>query len=142
MRWAVLLFLLFELWLLIAVGGRVGAGWTVMAVVASALLGLTCLRRQALALLLQPQQLLAGDAQQPLNRLAEAGLLAAAGLLLILPGFLTDALGLLLVLPPLRRRLARRWLARQLPPDGFAVIDGEFVVVRPRTDESDRLPPR
>jgi UPF0716 protein FxsA len=55
-----------------------------------------------------------------------------AGLMLLLPGFLTDALGFLLLIPPLRRRLIRRFVrvVPVAPGDrdqaGQRVIEGEF----------------
>lgn len=51
-------------------------------------------------------------AEDPLSPIAHQALLGVAGLLLILPGFFTDGLGLLLLVPPVRvlliRLLARR----------------------------------
>jgi UPF0716 protein FxsA len=78
--------------------------------------------------------------------------LVLAGGLLLTPGFFTDALGFLLLLPPLRHAL-RRWLAARIEvaavqarrgPGGGAVVDGEWEVVRdPREPPREpRLPPR
>jgi UPF0716 protein FxsA len=66
----------------------------------------------------------------PTNELIEGALVFAGGLLLIVPGFVTDALGLLLLFP-LSRHLARRGLKRRFgvrvrrigPSDPDGVID-------------------
>jgi len=72
-------------------------------------------------------------------------LLMAAGLLFILPGFVSDAMGLLLLVKPLRDRLAARLMAKvevksvvwpQDPPPRGPVIEGEAVVI-----EGEILPP-
>ena len=75
----------------------------------------------------------AGRAPDP--RLADAGLVMTGGLLLVLPGFLTDIAGALMVLPPtrplVRRALNRAGLMVRRPPVGPAgrgpVIRGEVV---------------
>ena len=75
--------------------------------------------------------------------MAEGAALAVAAVLLLTPGFFTDALGTLLLLPPLRRSILRRLLARFAPhaqhagsaggpasaADGARVIDGEYTVL-------------
>ena len=119
--------------------GRVVGVWPVLIwVVLSALLGILVMRltaaRQALAL---------RDGLQGLRdpaRLATAGILSmVAGLLLILPGFLTDALGLILLLPPVQSAIAsyaesRMTVVRTGRSDSD-VIDGEFTEMPPRPDQ-------
>ena len=67
--------------------------------------------------------------------MAEGAALALAAVLLLTTGFFTDALGAVLLLPPLRRTLLRRLLARLAPhardaaADGARVIDGEYRVL-------------
>ena len=68
--------------------------------------------------------------ETPALEVLDGALLLIAGLMLILPGFLTDALGFLLLIPPLRRLLIGRFV-RVVPvrPAGHAgprVIEGEF----------------
>jgi UPF0716 protein FxsA len=48
----------------------------------------------------------------PTGPMTDGGLLAVAGFLLLVPGFVTDAFGLLLLLPPVRAGV-RRWLGRR-----------------------------
>lgn len=94
-----------EIVLFVMIGGRIGVLATVAVVVATALAGAAMLRLQGLAILREVQrQLDAG--RLPLGPLVDGLGLFAAGLLLLTPGFLTDAIGFLLLVPALRRRLA------------------------------------
>jgi UPF0716 protein FxsA len=52
------------------------------------------------------------DGRIPTGPMTDGGLLAAAGFLLLVPGFVTDAVGLVLLVPPVRSG-ARRWLGRR-----------------------------
>ena len=113
MRFFLLLFIvlpLAELWLLIQVGTLVGALPTVSLVVLTALVGLVLLRHQGLATLTRGRQRLEAG-ELPAEEMLEAMVLALSGVLLIAPGFVTDTLGLLGLLPPLRR-----WLVAALVP--------------------------
>ena len=113
MRFFLLLFIvlpLAELWLLIKVGTLVGALPTVTLVVLTALVGMVLLRHQGLATLTRGRQRLEAG-ELPAEEMLEAMVLALSGVLLIAPGFVTDTLGLLGLLPPLRR-----WLVAALVP--------------------------
>lgn len=134
------LFLLFllvplaEVYLLIQVGGVIGALPTVGAVVFTALLGAFLVRRQGLATLHRAQAAVHQGAV-PALEVFEGILLLVAGALLLTPGFFTDALGFLALVPPLRRALflalSRRVVVREVRPgaDGNGrprVIEGEY----------------
>ena len=113
MRFFLLLFIvlpLAELWLLIKMGTLVGALPTVTLVVLTALVGMVLLRHQGLATLTRGRQRLEAG-ELPAEEMLEAMVLALSGVLLIAPGFVTDTLGLLGLLPPLRR-----WLVAALVP--------------------------
>jgi UPF0716 protein FxsA len=105
-----ILFLLFlivpilEIYLLIQVGGLIGALPTVALVVLTAVLGSMLLRHQGLATLRQAQ---AGLEQgiPPAKPLLDAVFLVIGGALLLTPGFVTDAFGFVCLLPP-----GRAWL--------------------------------
>jgi UPF0716 protein FxsA len=131
-----LLFLLpiVEMYLLIRVGGYLGAWPTIALVIVAGATGIAILRRQgpaALGRVVSRMQ----EGQVPALELAEGALLALAGVLLLIPGFMTDLAGLLLLVPALRRRLAGRLAARmggRMPAgdrgraEGPVVIEGEF----------------
>ncbi|MDD9884381.1 MAG: FxsA family protein [Gammaproteobacteria bacterium] len=106
---AFLLVPLAEIYLLISVGGAIGAGWTIALVVFTALAGAALVRAQGFATLARARAQLARG-QPPALEMLEGLLLFAAGALLLTPGFFTDAVGFALLLPPLRRGLIGRVL--------------------------------
>lgn len=112
-RWfvAVLAVALVELLLLLRFAQAWGLAWIAGWIVLTVLIGGMLFRRGGLRALSR----ITGGApsEPPLARgLAESGLFAIAGLLLILPGVLTDAVGFALLIPPLRRALACRIMER------------------------------
>lgn len=100
---------LFELWLLIQVGSRIGAWTTIGLCLLTAAVGLALLRQQGVATLLRANQRLASG-EVPAREMLEGFLLALGGVLLMTPGFFTDTLGLLCLLPFTRRALVARLL--------------------------------
>ncbi len=95
---------LIEVWLLVTVGGSIGAGWTIFLVVLTAVVGAALVRAQGLSTLARSQELLR-QGELPAVELLEGVALLIAGALLLTPGFFTDTVGFLLLLPPLRRRI-------------------------------------
>lgn len=98
-----------ELLLLIEVGSEIGGLATLGLLAAGVFAGLAILRGRGLATLLGARRRLDSGAQ-PGEDMLESLLLAIGGLLLLIPGFITDAFSLPLLLPPTRRALARRLL--------------------------------
>lgn len=115
MRLIAFLFLLFplvEIAGFIIVGGWIGVLGTLAALLGSAFIGVLIVRIQGVGLI----QRIRGEMDSgrvPGRELAHGAMIAAAGILFILPGFVSDMLGLLLLLPPLRD-LAWRALARNV----------------------------
>ena len=106
-----LLIPLLEIYLLIQVGGLIGAWPTVFLVVFTAVLGATLLRHQGLMTLNRVQTALARG-ELPTMAMLEGVVLILSGALLLTPGFFTDALGFLALVPPLRQALIRALLTR------------------------------
>ncbi|MCG6886019.1 MAG: FxsA family protein [Proteobacteria bacterium] len=107
-RYLLLLFLLVplvEIYFLIKVGDVIGAGWTVFLVVFTAVLGVWLLRVQGISTVYKVQATLE-QGELPATAILEGMLLLVAGALLLTPGFVTDTIGFLLLIPPLRARLA------------------------------------
>lgn len=100
-----------EMYLLIRVGGYIGALPTIGLVMLTAVIGVVLLRIQGFATLTRGLGRLQRG-QVPARELAEGVLLAVAGALLLTPGFVTDTLGFLLLLPPTRAAVASRMLDR------------------------------
>lgn len=124
------LFLLFlvvpvvDLALLVSVGGRIGFWPTVGTVVLTALVGSWLARREGTAAWRRVQERLATGGL-PGPELIDGLIILVAGTLLLTPGFLTDLVGILGLLPP-TRALARRALRRRFER---AVQDGSVRVV-------------
>jgi UPF0716 protein FxsA len=120
-----------ELYVLIEVGSGIGAFPTVWLVVFTAALGIWLVRRQGLSVLARVRASVERD-EPPALELAEGALLLLAGLALLIPGFVTDAVGFLLLVPPLRRHLVLTWVSRAQAhgrgprPDGPRVIEGDW----------------
>ena len=100
-----------EMYLLIEVGGYIGAPATIALVMLTALIGITLLRRQGLATLTRGVTRMQ-QGEVPAQEMAEAILLGIAGALLLTPGFVTDGVGFALLTPGIRQRLIVRMLAR------------------------------
>ena len=138
------LFLLLEVFLLVMVALAGGWGWGVLwCAVATAAAGTLLVRWRSAGAL---ARLLAdGGGREGLDRRLVADAWAAAcGLLLILPGFLSDALGALLLLPPLRRLLldAFRVAAAPPPPEPPPAARGRGRVIEGRAERVDEPPGR
>ncbi|MGY1690530.1 FxsA family protein [Geodermatophilus sp. SYSU D01105] len=117
MRIAAGLLALAEVVVFVLVAGWIGVGWTLLAVLATSALGWALLARQGTRALTELRDQARG--RRPSGRaLGDAGLIAVGGLLMVLPGFLGDLVGLLCLLPPTRflvRGLLARVLANRLP---------------------------
>ena len=135
-----------EIAVFIEVGGILGLWPTLATVIVTAMAGTALLRHQGLATLLKAQESLARG-RFPIDQVFDGLCLLFAGALLLTPGFITDAAGLVLFVPAARawvRRLAGRYLAatgrvemygKATPGGGggknATVIEGEFHEVRP-----------
>ena len=89
-----------------------GAVETVLLVVLTALVGMLLVRAEGRRTVAKIQRSLA-SAEPPTDALLDGGLLIAAGAFLLTPGLVTDAVGLLLALPPTRipiRAALKRWV--------------------------------
>lgn len=100
-----------EIYVLLSAGGVFGVWPVVIACVATALIGGFILRLQGFAALDAARRDLAAG-RPPIEPAADGVFLVIAAPLLMTPGFLTDAAGFLLLLPPVRRAIARYALAR------------------------------
>ncbi len=144
---AILAVPLIEIGLFVTVGGEIGLWPTLAWVLLSAALGLFVMRRVARdgAVSLRQDMLKLGD---PLSPIAQRVMLVLAGVLLLLPGFLTDTLGLLLLLKPVRtglillitRRMRIVTTASRATRAEAEVIEGDWRAVEeePQPPRSDR----
>jgi len=96
-----------ELWLLLRIGAWLGAVPTLALVVLTGVAGASLARREGVHAWASVQAELAAG-RLPGRKLLEAVLVLIAGIVLVTPGVLTDAMGLLLLIRPLREALTRR----------------------------------
>lgn len=104
------LLVLAELVVFVLVAAWIGVGWTILATLATSVLGWVLLARQGTRALADLRER-ARSRRSPGAELGNAGLVAAGGLLMVLPGFIGDVVGLLCLLPG-TRNLVRGALTR------------------------------
>jgi UPF0716 protein FxsA len=135
-----------ELTVLVRVADDIGAFNTVMLSILTAVIGLWLVRQQGLAVVQSMQQSMA-QGQSPVREMIHGFFLFFAGIFLMFPGFITDSIGALLILPPVRHMIVNLGFLRALsnaqpnPPgndpepggkkhghsiDGHIIIDGDF----------------
>lgn len=121
-----------EIYVLIEVGSLIGGLATVAAIIFTAIIGTALFRVQGIATLARVQQEL-NEGRMPLGEVLSGLGLLFAGLMLLIPGFVTDAIGLILFVPFLRRVVMKglvAWLiARGMDPNSgvrFSVNAGGF----------------
>lgn len=129
-----------EIALFIKIGGMIGVLSTLLLIVMTALLGAGLLRYQGLMTLSRVQEHLQ-QGRMPAVELVEGMILLICGAFLLTPGFFTDTIGFLMLVPRIRRRVAFWLLVNVLrgfqvhvpaPPDPHAAnrtshtIEGKF----------------
>ncbi len=136
---------LIEIMLFIKVGGVIGAVPTILIIIATAIAGGILLRVQGLSVWRRAQASL-NRGEMPVAEVFDGLCLLLAGLVLLTPGFLTDAFGLLLFIPPLRRWIGRGLLRRLLIPRAprrrpGVVIEADYYEIKDEDDDDLRPPP-
>ncbi len=132
-----------ELALLIQVGQLIGVWWTILLLIADAILGSWLLRAQGRAAWRRFNEALGGG-KLPHREVVDGVLIIFGGALLLTPGFITDIFGLLFLIPPtravMRRLLVRRGMLKLVgsmpgtasPPNGRPHdIEGSAVDIDP-----------
>ena len=122
-----LLFLLLpiaEIATFIVVGDWIGVGPTIGLVILSVILGSVLIRWQGLSVLKRAQET-AERGESPVGAVFEGFCVVVAGMLLIIPGFLTDIVGLLLFVRPVRNALGR-WLFERMRAAGTFRMHGRM----------------
>lgn len=142
--WIFVLLPIIEIALFVIIGGEIGVWATLALVMLAAVAGAALIRRQGMLAAHDLQQSLR-ELRDPARPMAHRSLLSIAGVLLIVPGFFTDFMALLLLFPAMRNLLLRRIGAGVqgrsagvrfdygFPPQGAnrpdaGVIDGEYVI--------------
>jgi UPF0716 protein FxsA len=121
---------LVELYLIIKVGSLIGALWTVLLVLLTAVIGVQLLRIQGFSTLNRARHNMEMGVM-PAMEMMEGLALAIGGALLITPGFVTDTLGFLCLIPATRRAMIR-YLMRH------ATVQGQGFYRHTTTPHSDQ----
>ncbi|ELR67103.1 FxsA protein [Photobacterium marinum] len=100
-----------EIALFVQLGGFLGLWPTIALVLVTAIVGASLVRSQGIATLMSVQSRLQ-QGELPAQQIVEGVMLAVAGVLLLTPGFMTDALGMMVLLPAPRAMLAKQLMSR------------------------------
>lgn len=133
MGFLLLVYLLVEVGVFMAVSSWTGALWAIALLLAGALVGSWLTRRQGMKAVRAVVDA-ARSGRSGHEEITDGMLVAVGGLLLVLPGFVTDVMGILLMLPPTRGVLGRAWL-RKLQRTAHAhqrsrrivIVEGEVI---------------
>lgn len=139
-----------EIGLFIQVGGWIGLWPTLFTVVLTAIMGTALLRQQGTKVLMEAQETI-NQGSIPVEQAIHGVFLLVSGLLLLTPGFMTDAIGFLLFVPPFRLWLGRRifeWVKNNsnvtvYKSDGFSeTFQSSFHTDQPHFTEDDAFSPK
>lgn len=127
-----------EIALFIYVGERIGLLATLVVIVLTAVIGSILVARQGAGAIAQVQTAFF-EARFPGKELAHGAMIVVAGAFLVTPGFLTDTLGFLLLVPPVREAVRRvvtsRYSGRWVVQSGPRTVDAEWRTAEPAEPE-------
>ena len=113
-----------EIYLFIKIGSQIGAISTISLILFTAILGMFYARYEGFNTLRSAINQLVKN-EIPLYEIISGAAIAMAALLLILPGFLTDFIGLLIIFPPTRKLFFKK-ITSNYPQKKKNFIDGEY----------------
>ena len=127
---------LIEIYFLIEIGSILGAWFTISMVVLTAMIGAALVRYQGFTTLARAQ----GEMLQkrlPAMEVMEGALILLAGAMLLIPGFFSDAIGFLLLIPPLRQFMVQRFLKKRVVPINGQASNTDKKAEQPRIIDVD-----
>ena len=111
----------------IYIGGEIGGLFTLLGIFVTAIIGLSLLKSQGGAVMTKIRSDLA-QGRAPVGSIADSLSLAVGGILMLIPGYVTDAVGILLFVPGVRT-IAGAWILHHLVTSnrfkGFVHVDGQ-----------------
>lgn len=128
-----------EIYVIIEVGGLLGTWATLLVIGVTAMVGAALAKSQGTAVLTRLQTSMA-NGEGTGTAIVEGVLVLAAGVTLLAPGFITDAVGLALLVPPIRAAIASHF-AGKMTIAGAGVMSGVAADVRQGDDGDDPPPP-
>ena len=114
-----------EIYVLVSVGDAIGAWSTILLVIITALIGSTLLKQQGWSIMAKAQQSIA-EGRTPALEILEGVVILVSGVLLLTPGFITDGLGLLGLMPWSRSYFINHFLEKNAERV-FSKINSVFI---------------
>ena len=140
MNLVLLLFVLIpviEIYLLIKIGSQIGALTTILLIFTTAIIGVYYAKYEGLNTLKSGFLQLSRN-EAPTYQVLSGAAIAFAALLLIIPGFITDVLGFILIFPPSRKLIFEKVIKKKnsnRDKDEKEYIDGEFEEIEEKDDD-------
>lgn len=128
---------LVEIFVLIQVGQVIGPWWTILLLIADSILGTWLIRREG-GRAFPALRAALNSGQMPAKELADGALILIGGTLMLSPGFVTDLVGIVLILPftrPLARRALTGVVTRRLVGAGAAAYGPRTAGNQPGTQQ-------
>jgi UPF0716 protein FxsA len=123
-----------ELAVIIQVGQAIGVWWTILLLIADSILGSLLMRSQGRVAWRRFNEAV-GAARVPAREVADGVLVIFGGALLLTPGFLTDIVGLLFLLPPTRAAIRRIFLRQAMKRISISMVGVQVPNAARRSDD-------
>ena len=124
----IILIPLIEIYLFIEIGGQIGAGYTILFILLTAVIGLYFAKLEGINTIRSGMNQLTNN-QMPIYEMISGAALAFAAALLIIPGFATDIIGFLLIIP-FTRNLLFKFITKKYEKTKVSgeddLIEGEY----------------
>ena len=124
----IILIPLIEIYLFIEIGGQIGAGYTILFILLTAVIGLYFAKLEGINTIRSGMIQLTNN-QMPIYEMISGAALAFAAVLLIIPGFATDVIGFLLIIP-FTRNLLFKFITKKYEKTKVSseddLIEGEY----------------
>ena len=124
----IILIPLIEIYLFIEIGGQIGAGYTILFILLTAVIGLYFAKLEGINTIRSGMNQLTNN-QMPIYEMISGAALAFAAVLLIIPGFATDIIGFLLIIP-FTRNLLFKFITKKYEKTKVSgeddLIEGEY----------------
>ena len=124
----IILIPLIEIYLFIEIGGQIGAGYTILFILLTAVIGLYFAKLEGINTITSGMNQLTNN-QMPIYEMISGAALAFAAVLLIIPGFATDIIGFLLIIP-FTRNLLFKFITKKYEKTKVSseddLIEGEY----------------
>lgn len=129
----VILIPLIEIYLFIEIGGQIGAGYTILFILLTAVIGLYFAKLEGINTIRSGMIQLTNN-QMPIYEMISGAALAFAAVLLIIPGFATDVIGFLLIIP-FTRNLLFKFIAKKYEK---TKVNGEDDLIEGEYEDKDK----